>query len=221
MEYLFDALETEHGWSNYYERPLVKGDKKEILCEQGAAKLLMPSDLFRPLVRSNEISIDSAIKLSHICKTSLTATIKRMVSTTTEKCAFLLWKMMNTSSEFLPSQHNIKPLFGNSKTLDPVKKLRICHVTPSPTLGEFIPREKSVEKGTKIYEAFKQGERMEGFTPLNLSRLKGKYYTESFPFNAEGEKMVMSIVHFDQQKRREVKLSNFGKSREKKLPLGT
>jgi hypothetical protein len=88
MEFLFDAqVEVQ------VEPPdWLTAERKEMLCDRGAAELLMPRHLFQPDLRALDLSIGTAKQLARRYQTSLVATLMRMVDLSLEDCALMVWR---------------------------------------------------------------------------------------------------------------------------------
>lgn len=200
MELLFIALKDE-GCSWMSEVMFEKLWRvKERLCELGAAELLMPMDLFKPLVQQEGVSMGTAEKLANLCKVSLTATLRRVVDTDLAKCAVIRWRFTHSKTQFVPSKIGQLPLFGDADSMDPPKKLRVERVYVSPSVRAtktFIPPEKSVNDSTLIFRAYDEGVPTAGYDDLDLARLRGRYYTENRPIKIGGERRVLSLVYLE------------------------
>ena len=200
MELLLIALKNE-GCSWMSEVMFAKlWGAKERLCELGAAELLMPMDLFKPLVQREGVSMGTAEKLANLCRVSLTAAFRRVVDTDLAKCAVIRWRFTHSKTQFVPSKIGQLPLFGDADSMDPPKKLRVERVYVSPSVRAsktFIPREKSVDDSTLVFRAYNDGVPTAGYDDLDLARLRGRYYTENRPIKIDGEWRVLSLVYLE------------------------
>ena len=82
------GLPSEHSampWWSYAGRP-----KNEILCDVFAAELLLPKQLFEPLVREEQIGFSVIDELAHRFRASTTATGSRYAFVMDAPCAFVL-----------------------------------------------------------------------------------------------------------------------------------
>jgi len=173
---------------------------KERLCELGAAELLMPMDLFKPLVQQEGVSMATAKKLANLCGASLTATLRRMVDTDLARCAVIRWRLTHSKSQFVPSKVGQLTLFGDATSMDPPKKLRVERVYRSPCVRAtktFIPPEKSVDDSTLIFRAYEEGVPTAGYEDLDLATLRGRFYSENRPVKIDGERRVLSLLHLE------------------------
>jgi hypothetical protein len=90
MEFLFDA-QADVGERLGSPRWLTE-DYKEVLCDRGAAELLMPRGLFWQDLRDLGLSIGAGKQLSGRYQTSLVATLMRMVDLSDRDCALMVWR---------------------------------------------------------------------------------------------------------------------------------
>lgn len=81
-------LPSEHSfvpWWSYAKRP-----KNEVLCDVFAAELLLPKELFEPLIRDHQIGFSTIDKLGKQFMASTTATGSRYAFMMDAPCAFVL-----------------------------------------------------------------------------------------------------------------------------------
>lgn len=83
------GLPTEHEGKSDIQR-YIKRPQNEILCDVFAAELLLPSDLFKPLVAESEMGFDSILNLAVDFQASITATGSRFATVNPWACAFVL-----------------------------------------------------------------------------------------------------------------------------------
>jgi Zn-dependent peptidase ImmA (M78 family) len=207
IELLFMALKDQGcAWMSEATFAALWTDK-ERLCELGAAELLMPMDLFKPLVEQEGVSMIAAERLASQCQVSLTAALRRIVDTDMAECAVIRWRYRHSSRQFVPSAVGQLPLFGDPTSMDPPRKLRVERVYLSSGVRSarvFIPRGKSIEDNTLIFRAYEEGVPTSGYDTLDLANLRGRYYAESRPVAIDGERMVISLVHLQKPPETEV-----------------
>lgn len=87
--HIYLDLPNEHAGTSdpqrYTKRPM-----SEVLCDVFASEILLPSDLFKPLVNEAEIAFHSVVTLGNDFKASLTATGSRFAVLNPTPCAFVL-----------------------------------------------------------------------------------------------------------------------------------
>jgi IrrE N-terminal-like domain len=119
MEFLFDA-QADVGEHLGSPRWLTE-EYKEVLCDRGAAELLMPGSLFLQDLRDLGVGIGVGKQLAGRYQTSLVATLMRMVDLSDRNCALMVWRQGN-----------------------PGWKLWWSRVSRSWS-GGFVPREREIE----------------------------------------------------------------------------
>jgi hypothetical protein len=90
MEFLFDA-QADVG-EKLGSPSWLTEDRKEMLCDRGAAELLMPRTLFYQDLQHLGLSIAVGKQLSSRYQTSLVATLMRMVDLSPNNCALMVWR---------------------------------------------------------------------------------------------------------------------------------
>jgi IrrE N-terminal-like domain len=90
MEFLFDA-QADVGERLGSPRWLTE-EYKEVLCDRGAAELLMPRGLFLQDLRDLGVGISIGKQLAGRYQTSLVATLMRMVDLSDRNCALMVWR---------------------------------------------------------------------------------------------------------------------------------
>lgn len=169
-------------------------EKKERLCDAGAAELLMPLALFREVV-PRPLHLTWAQHLAESLQLSLTATLWRVFETELVEAVLVIWRYGHAPREFVPSVAHQLNLFGAMEAMDPPRKLRVLKKFAPSSDDHFIPQNKSAPSESSIYQAYDEVVATSGFDTLDLVGLKGTYFVESFPFDARGERHVMSLIH--------------------------
>jgi Zn-dependent peptidase ImmA (M78 family) len=103
---------------------------EEVAANEFAAELLMPECLFKPLLKNIKPNMDLVRSLKIEFRTTLTATLRRLVTLTDDRCA-MVYSVDGKVVYFKPSNdfgHNISPgtpLHPNSHAIDFFEKGRI------------------------------------------------------------------------------------------------
>jgi hypothetical protein len=200
MEGFFKAIRQESPSRFPKEKATDCWPDKERWCEHGAAELLMPSELFFPLVRDAGVSLEAALTLASRCRTSLTATTRRVVESDVEPCVFMLLRKGYKKSQRVPSRDGQLVLFGNPEDWDPPAELRVWRSWSAPQVTNFVCRNESVARDTLFYqtlEAESRGVITEGWDELDMEYIKGSYYTESMKVRIGRVDTVMALIHLD------------------------
>lgn len=179
MELLFDAhLQSgqRFPWSDR---------KKEQLCDQGAAELLMPRSSFVPRLHRLKISLRTAQILADRYQTSLLATVIRMMHCGLEPCALILWHCALSRREL--QQPQTRPV---------QKKLRVWWRTCTAAWAEgFIPKNKSIPHESLISSAYTSGEPQAGIETLNFGGGAITCRVEARPMQVGEKYCVLSLLH--------------------------
>lgn len=173
--------------------------EKESWCEQGAAALLLPKKLFFPAVEKVGISLRSARQLAEHCKTSLTATMRRMLDTDIAPCIFTLLKEGHRKSEHIPSKTGQGVLWGKPEDWDPPAKLRVWRRWHSPQVVTRLYWNESISSDTLIYQTFTSGiagQIYNGRDRLEQKKFDGHYEVESVRVTIGDYPVVMALIHF-------------------------
>ena len=197
IEFLFHALnEIRPNLDQELLNDLL--NRKESLCELGAANLLMPMKLFRNLVQRMGFSINTGKYLASFSRVSLTASLRRMLDTRIRKAVLIYFRFGNSSGEFIPSTVGQTNLFGPPQLMDPPKKLRVLRTFTS-SYGEagFVPNEKSIENNTSIFRCYETGRSISGHDDIDLVSVKGNFFVESIPVSFNGERRVLSLLYLE------------------------
>ena len=194
MELLFAAFKTGGGWAARQHGPF-KRAAKENLCNRGAAELLMPRTSFLPRIHDLGSSFGTARRLAEEYSVSTTAALVQMARIGPGSHAVSVWAWAHKPSELRQlSGGRQLSLFGIPADATPRKRLRLAWSIPSDR-GPYLPRYKSVPEQSKVYEAWESGEDTEGVDYLALGQVTGHFYSENHPFETDGERMVISLLH--------------------------
>lgn len=190
MELLFAELPENPG--DHRGRGNFGYEAKERLCNAGAAELLMPRESFSPYVEAGGCSFKNARKLGEIFDVSVTAALVQSARLMKGACAVVLFRPKNKPTEIQSavSQHQPALIPDIDRSL-PTKKLRV----EWSLAGPFIPKDKSVSEDSIIYAAWQTGEFTSGIGYFDLGpSVRGRFSCESWPFEAEGEIRVLTLL---------------------------
>ena len=126
----------------------------ELLCDLGAAELLMPADFFvADLIRLGR-SQSATKELTARYSTSSEAVLIRMAQMSPVACAVVF-----LSEKLKPSEQRAAATQELSLGLAPITaKLRVDYVRASSSFPIFIPQDKSVPTGSVAYSCTESGE---------------------------------------------------------------
>lgn len=184
MELLFDAQERLIGWAG--SRPYWNEQRKEQLCDQGAADLLMPQSSFVPRLHDLGISLSTGRTLANLYQTSLLATLVRMIQHGLGAHALVMWHCALKRREM--DCRNEPDL--------PQKKLRVWWRTRTRSWSSgFIPKNKSISHDSLISCAYTTGQPQNGAETLNLGRGLIHCQIEAMPMQLGDKYCVLSLLH--------------------------
>lgn len=173
-------------------------ERKERLCDIGAAEVVMPLALFR-----REVPRPAAMpwiqELASRCELSLTATIWRVLETDLVPAVLVVSHCAHKPREFVPSVAGQFNLFGPPEAIDPPKKLRILRVFTAPSCSLYVPQHKSITADSSIQHCFDEGIAVSAVDTLDIPGLSGTCWVESLPVTVGGERQVISLVHLDER----------------------
>ena len=193
MEFLFDALPNGKAWAIHQKGPFKHGTK-EWLCNRGAADLLMPPKVFETRAREEGVSFNTAQKLSRAFGVSSTAALVQLARLAPNPHAVVLWRMKHKKADEAHQTHPTQlTLFGEIPNNGPAKKLRVEWVLRGQN-GLLIPQNKSVPEESIIYAAWRDRQFTSGEEVLDLGAAQGVFRSENLPFEAEGERRVLSLL---------------------------
>jgi hypothetical protein len=198
METLVVALRAEepsrietNQWPKFEE-------EKEQWCEQGAAELLLPEDLFFPMVNNQGISLTHGRELAGFCQTSLTATLRRMLDTDLSPCVFAILREGHKKAQYVPSKVGQGVLWGNPIEWDPPAELRVWRRWSSPQVDKFVCINESFSRDGLTYKALHSGvvgNVMEDYDTLDLENIKGRHHIEAMLVIIGNIPSVMTLIH--------------------------
>lgn len=193
IELLFEALTD--GRLSPQMREACNGPHKERLCDQGAARLLMPEERYRDEVHSRPVSFDTASKLASLFDVSFLAALLRMVELTSRPFLLIAWrkKLKPTQKRRQSSSQLSFPGIGQG---GPAKKLRVewRRWTEKPS-DQYVPTSLSVPDQSMIQKAFEDGQRRSGTERLKLEdAFDGTFDIEAMPVQLGDNQYVLSLL---------------------------
>jgi Zn-dependent peptidase ImmA (M78 family) len=172
--------------------------EKERWCERGAAELLLPAELFYPLVPETGLSLQVAKQLAGRCRTSLTATLRRMLDADREACIFALLKEAHKKKQYIPSQAGQGVLWGEPSDWDPPAELRVWKRWSSPQVQSYLCLNESFTRDNLVYQVLRSGapgEIQAGPDRLELEYIQGIRPVEAMLVSIAAAPAVMALIH--------------------------
>jgi hypothetical protein len=156
MELLFAACTQHTEWSPW--QPRFSGPRKEQICNQGAAALLMPQPAFVTHVIAERICLEAGSRLAQRYETSFLATLRHMVRHTPDPYALVLWQYAHKPIQERQISPQQMQMFYLGEELTPGKKLRVQWVVVNrAAAAHYIPRHKSISEQSCIFQAYQSG----------------------------------------------------------------
>jgi len=194
MEFLFEAAAKNKEWR---ERSYVwrKQETKEQWCDQGASELLMPLSRVKSEIQGNEVSFDTARRLSGEFQVSLTASLWQMIKASENRHAIVRWRMKHKPKEtqMVADAEKQMTLFGDPADLLPKKQLRV-EWSISNSQSVFIPINKSIDEDTAVFAAWREGVFKKGMDTLAFGQRVLRFNSENQPFDLNAERQVISLI---------------------------
>lgn len=171
-----------------------KEGTKEFLCNWTAANLLMPANYVQSEIKKRGANFDCARSIADTCAVSLSAALVQVSRNSSEECFVILWRMKNKPAEIKNKpQASQLTMLGVEVTL-PAKKLRVEWCLGGNN-SPFIPKDKSVENTSLIYQAWETNTFTSGKEQIAFdNRIPFWYSSESMPFTITDERFVISLI---------------------------
>jgi len=199
VEFLFNALPNGKNIGNGWLLKRPGGfteSMKEYLCNCSAANLLMPPEYVNNRIKQIGANIDCARAISAECEISLSAALVQLARTSPGNHSVVLWTLKNKPSEIKNKIPENQPSFFDNNKPEPIKKLRVVWSMGSET-APFIPKDKSIEETSLVYESWRTDAFTSGKERLCLDGRKSAWYhTQNLPFNLEGKTQVLSLIEY-------------------------
>ena len=141
-----------------YINPFNKKRTEEVEANRFASELLMPKNLFKPLVYDYKPEFEDIAELSELFETSLSAAAIRFISFTEESCALVVsdgknikWSVKSSSFPyFIP---NDEPITSSTLTRSYIYKGVVPEFASQETPASYWIEGKGINRNTKIIES--------------------------------------------------------------------
>ena len=153
----------------------------EFLCDLGASEIVMPTPEFDLDVKSMGVSLKSLQKLSKLYEVSLEAAAIRMITTDFYPCALIVLDYSHKPAEKdeIEASKYQQSLFGDDPWESPPMSLRVQYFVRGTHFSPYIPRHKSIEESSPLYEVSVTGKPFQGRTVLKLKKNTLNTYVEA------------------------------------------
>lgn len=197
VEMLFSELpqgaDLGSGWR--LDRPGgFKGSTKEFLCNWTAANLLMPPDYVQQQMKEHAVNFDCAGLVATACEVSLSAALVQLARCSEDGHFVVLWRMKNKPTELRNTPDATQMTMFDTDNALPPKKLRVEWCLGGIN-SPFIPKAKSVENSSLIYQAWETDTFTSGRDRMTFDNRNSAWYSsENMPFTLNEERYVISLM---------------------------
>jgi len=170
------------------------GTKKEKICQNGAANLLMPEESFKPRAQQLGISFQTAELLSKEFEVSLIASLFRLADIFSNKAAIVLWRMKNKPSEIkkkIPPEQTNFPGFEVSPLPSPKLRAEWCY---GNITDHVFPDNKSIPVDSSVYHSWENETYAKSEETIPFPGYNHKGIIENKPISINDEKMILSLI---------------------------
>ena len=153
----------------------------EFLCDLGASEIVMPTPEFDLDAKSMGVSLKSLRKLSKLYEVSFEATAIRMITTDFYPCALMVLDYSHKPAEKdkIEASKYQHSLFRDERWEPPPMRLRVQYFVRGTHFSTYIPKHKSIEESSPLYEVSLTGKPFQGDTVLNLTKTPLNTYVEA------------------------------------------
>ena len=172
----------------------------EFLCDLGASDIVMPTPEFDSDVKSMGVLLRSLRKLSKLYEVSLEATAIRMITTDFYPCALIVldYSHKPAEKEEIEASKYQQSLFREDPWDPPPMRLRVQYFVRGTHFSAYIPKHKSIEESSPLYEVSVTGKPFQGDTVLNLTKTPLNTYIEAMALpkthNTDLDSRVIAIL---------------------------
>jgi Zn-dependent peptidase ImmA (M78 family) len=171
-----------------------KEGAKEFLCNWTAANLLMPTHYVQSEIKKRGANFDCARAIADTCEVSLSAALIQLARNSNEGHFVVLWRMKNKPAELKNKSDTSQMTMFEVKNTAPAKKLRV-EWSLGGRNSPFIPRDKSVENSSLIYQAWEKNAFTSGEVNISIDNRNPAWFSsENMPFTINSERYVISLV---------------------------
>lgn len=196
VEFLFDSLRRRVRSSRI--RDVLRGPKKERLCDRGASWLLLPPEKLAADMAGLELTFASASSIASRYNTSLMAAAIGMLDHMEEGHVLALWHRQLKPTQRKNVKAEIELCFGEEFVSGPVPKMRLEWAFTSPSLSnQYFPPKISVPENSVIAIADQNRLWATGHEYMNIKGVKGNVSVEGMPVTVGQTGGVLSLLRMD------------------------
>jgi len=163
------------------------GMEEELLCDIGAAALLLDPRWLRPLAHDAGPSLQTLSLLAGLFNASLEATARKLAGLDVWPCAFVTWEPGQRKAERVPDAQI--PMIGFEHPEARRGKLRVKRAYVARSFGHFIPENKSADDTSIVALCRVANEPLRGVEKFAFGRHPIRLYCESVyvPYRSGGD----------------------------------
>jgi hypothetical protein len=172
------------------------GSEDELLCDIGAAALLLDERWLRPLAVACGPSLSTLFHLAELFAASLEATARKLASLDLWPCAFVFWEEGFRACERVADHQGMIPLlepYGR-----PLPKLRVTRRYVCRPFGIYVPQNKSVEDTSLVATCCERTPLTRGIEMFDFGHCGETLYCENahVPYRSGGvtRRRVLSLL---------------------------
>lgn len=152
--------------------------EEELLCDIGAAMLLLDARWLSPLTSDAGLSIKTLFDMAEKFGASLQATARQIAGLNLSPCAFIFWEMGYNKTERAVAKKTALP--GFEKLVMPQPKLRAQYPYRSASFDYFIPSNKSVEESSLVSSCYQDETPTAGIAQFDLGSGTVRLYCQNY-----------------------------------------
>jgi len=173
-----------------------RGSEEELLCDVGAAALLLPPRWLRPDAVDGGPSISSLLDVASVFESSLEAAARQLAHLDCWPAAFVCWEEGYRKNERVAKSQVILP--GLEGFGEPRPKWRVCRAYPTRSFGNFVPANKSIEDTSLVAACCEADPFTWGVENIDLGKRPLRMYCENYyaPYRKAGaiHRRVISLL---------------------------
>jgi hypothetical protein len=173
------------------------GSEEELLCDIGAAALLLDDRWLRPIALQSGCCLDTLFYLATRFNASLEATARKLIELQLWPCAFVFWEDGFRKNERIPDGQ--RPFLELMDHGLPQPQLRVARPYCTRSFDTFIPHNKSIPETSLIATCCDEVERTAGFEAIEFrTGYPERFYCESafVPYRRNGvvRRRIVSLL---------------------------
>jgi Zn-dependent peptidase ImmA (M78 family) len=155
-----------------------QGNEEELLCDVGAAALLLPPRWLRSHAVNGGPSISTLLGVASVFESSLEAAARQLAHMDCWPGAFVCWEEGWRKEDQIPNGQLFMPGLEGFGELQP--KWRACRAYPTRSFGYFVPTNKSIEDSSLVAACCEADPFTWGVENIDLGKGPQRMYCENY-----------------------------------------